>query len=118
MVKDENGRYVFLVKQIEDGYSFPVTSVESKKTGLACIIESMKSMLHIEVENLELNELTNAVVNDHRVPLFVFTYEDDTIKNPNQLLPQNSGLSWLHSENLTHTLEEWELSGVPQFLLI
>lgn len=118
MVKDENERYVFLVKQKSEGYSFPVTSVKSNKTGLACIIESMKSMLAIEVENLELNELTNAVVNEYSVPLFVFTYEDETIESPNELLLEESQLSWLHGEKLTQTLEEWEITGVPQFLLI
>lgn len=118
MAKDENGRYVFLVKQEENGFSFPATTVEPKKTGLACVIDQIKETLSVEVEKLELNELTNAVVDEHSVPLFVFTYEDDSVEDPRQLLPEGSSLSWLHSENLTQTLEEWEISGVPQFLLI
>lgn len=118
MAKDENDRFVFLVKKEGDGFSFPATTVEPKKTGLACIIERIKETLAIEVEKLELNELTNAVVDGHSVPLFVFTYEDDSVDSPLQLLPEESSLSWLHSENLTQTLEEWEISGVPQFLLI
>lgn len=118
MAKDKNGRYVFLVNKEDTGFSFPATSVEPKKTGLACIIDRIKETLVVEVEKLELNELTNAVVNQHSVPLFVFTYEDDSLQDPEQLLPKGSSLSWLHSENLTKTLEEWEISGVPQFLLI
>lgn len=118
MVNDENGRPVFLVRKETEGYSFPATTVEPKKTGLACVIERIKETLDIDVTHLELNELTNAVVEEHRVPLFVFSYLDEKVQNPMQLLPADSSLSWLHSENLTQTLEEWQISGVPQFLLI
>ncbi|WP_256864612.1 hypothetical protein [Marinilactibacillus piezotolerans] len=118
LVKDEEDRYVFLVKKEEEGFSFPATEVLPKKTGLACIIDRMKEVLLLEVEKLELNELTNAVVENHRVPLFVFTYEDEQLRTPLDLLPDNSELSWEHSEKITKTLKEWEISGVPQFLLI
>ena len=42
LVKDEEDRYVFLVKKEEEGFSFPATEVLPKKTGLACIIDRMK----------------------------------------------------------------------------
>lgn len=116
MSKDENGRYVFLAEKLEESYSFPVASLQPDKTGLACIIEKVKIMLPIEVEKMELVELTNAVVGGYNIPLFVFTYEDDTVDSPEQLLHENSSLSWLHSERLTKTLEEWEIFGMPQFL--
>ncbi|WP_225743523.1 NUDIX domain-containing protein [Marinilactibacillus sp. Marseille-P9653] len=118
LVKDENDRYVFLVKKESKGFSFPATEVKPKKTALACIIERMKEVLSIDVEKLELNELTNAVVQDNRVPLFVFTYEDESVKNPLELLTDDNELTWEHSEKITKTLEDWEISGVPQFLLI
>ena len=78
----------------------------------------MKEVLLLDAEKLELNELTNAVVANHRVPLFVFNYEDEKIKSPMELLPEDSELSWEHSEKITKTLKDWEISGVPQFLLI
>ncbi|MFC6464459.1 NUDIX domain-containing protein [Marinilactibacillus sp. GCM10026970] len=118
LVKDEDDRYVFLVKKESKGFSFPATEVKPKKTALACIIERMKEVLSIDVEKLELNELTNAVVQDNRVPLFVFTYEDESVKSPLELLIDDNELTWEHSEKITKTLEDWEISGVPQFLLI
>lgn len=118
LVKDSDGRYVFLVKREENGYSFPATLVEPKKTGLACVISRLKELVNIKIENLELNELTNAVVNDKRIPLFVFIYEDEKVSSPAELLIEDSSLSWVHSEEIMPTLEEWKISGVPQFLLI
>ncbi|GEK88166.1 NUDIX domain-containing protein [Alkalibacterium putridalgicola] len=118
LVKDEEGRYVFLVKEEKDGYSFPAAVVEPKKTGLACVINRLKEIVDINIENLELNELTNAIVHDNRIPLFVFIYEDDDLSSPQDLLIENNDLSWVHSENIVSTLEEWKISGVPQFLLI
>ncbi|API90287.1 hypothetical protein BKP56_06675 [Marinilactibacillus sp. 15R] len=118
LVKDEDDRFVFLVKKEAEGFSFPATEVLPRKTGLACIIDRMKEVLLLDVEKLELNELTNAVVANHRVPLFVFNYEDEQIKSPMELLPEDSELTWEHSEKITKTLKDWEISGVPQFLLI
>lgn len=118
LVKDENGRYAFLVKKEEDGFSFPATNAEPKKTGLACVIKRLKEIVYIDIENLELNELTNAIVDSDRIPLFVFSYKDATLVSPQDLLPEDSDLSWVHSENIVKTLEQWKISGVPQFLLI
>ena len=118
LVKDTDGRYVFLVKKEEDGFSFPATLVEPRKTGLACVISRLKEIVDIEIEKLELTELTNAIVNDDRIPLFVFIYEDDTLSSPYDLLIEDSELSWVHSDNIVSTLEQWKISGVPQFLLI
>ncbi|MDN6196093.1 MAG: NUDIX domain-containing protein [Alkalibacterium sp.] len=118
LVKDEDGRYVFLVKEEKEGYSFPASIVEPEKTGLACVIKRLKEIVNIEIENLELNELTNAIVADDRIPLFVFTYENETFESPKNLLKDDSDLSWVNSENIIYTLEDWKISGVPQFLFI
>ncbi|GEK92129.1 hypothetical protein [Alkalibacterium kapii] len=118
LVKDKDGRYVFLVKEEEDGYSFPASVVEPEKTGLACVINRVKEIVDIDIEKLELNELTNAIVDDDRIPLFVFIYEDDYLEAPEHLLIDDNDLSWVHSENIVSTLEDWKISGVPQFLFI
>ncbi|MER2064274.1 MAG: hypothetical protein ABS873_06450, partial [Alkalibacterium sp.] len=54
LVKDEEGRFVFLVKEEKDGYSFPASIVEPGKTGLACVINRMKEIVDIDIEKLEL----------------------------------------------------------------
>lgn len=75
-------------------------------------------MCNLDIEKLELNELTNAIVDDNRIPLFVFIYEDINLVDPDQLLAESYDLSWEHSDNVIATLEQWKISGVPQFLLI
>lgn len=118
MVKDEDGRYVFLVSEETDGYAFLATQVKPERTGLASVIDRLREVTSFKIENLELNELTNAVVKDTSIPLFVFLYEDDDSIEPAEMLLDKTNLSWVHSENVISTLEQWKISGVPQFLLI
>ncbi|GAB2318658.1 hypothetical protein IRB23SM22_09160 [Alkalibacterium sp. s-m-22] len=118
LVKDENGRYVFLVRKQDEGFAFLATTVKPKQTGLASVIDRLKQVSNLDIEKLELNELTNAIVDDNRIPLFVFIYENGDLDRPDDLLTENTDLSWVHSENVITTLEQWKISGVPQFLLI
>lgn len=118
MVKDEEGRYVFLVSKENDGYAFLATNIKPEQTGLASVIERLKEIASFRMDYLELNELTNAIVKETSIPLFVFLYEGDEVTNPDDLLLGKEDLSWVHSENIVSTLEQWKISGVPQFLLI
>lgn len=114
MAKDEKGRIAFLVKKKEDGFILPTSRIEHNKTGMACIIENLKEVLTFNVSNLELSELTNAVVKEESIPLFVFTYSNEETK-PLQDLLKKEEFSWQYSETLYHTLEDWQFTGVPQF---
>lgn len=118
MVKGKDGRYVFLVSEENEGYAFLATKIKPERTGLASVIERLKEVASFQIEYLELNELTNAVVKDTSIPFFVFLYEDEEATDPEDLLIDKSDLSWVHSENIVSTLEQWKISGVPQFLLI
>ncbi|MBT2731973.1 hypothetical protein [Carnobacterium sp. ISL-102] len=115
MAKDPEGKYVFLVKKETDMDFFTATEINSAKTGLASIIDKLKTILPIEASDLKLYELTNAIVNDDRIPLFVFEFLNEEVNY--RLLTENndSSLFWLDSDELTKTLERWEISGVPQF---
>jgi len=115
MAKDPEGKYVFLVKKETDTDFFTTTEINSTKTGLASIIDKLKTILPIEASDLKLYELTNAIVNDDRIPLFVFEFLNEEVNY--RLLTENndSSLFWLDSDELTKTLERWEISGVPQF---
>lgn len=115
MTHNIEGKYVFLVKKEGEKFSFPSTQILSKQTGLACILEELKSTLAIDIQNLNLFELTNAIVEGNRIPLFVFELADASIQT-NEILKRNfPQLSWQQSSILTETLENWEISGVPQF---
>lgn len=115
MAKGPEGKYVFLVKVEAEVHSFPTTEISDVKTGLATILETLKTILPIKATDLNLYELTNAVVNDNRIPLFVFELYDEEADY--RLLTERGdhSLTWLHSDELTKTLEKWEISGVPQF---
>lgn len=115
MAHNSEGKYVFLVKKENEKLSFPVTPILDTQTGLACILEELKQKLAIDIHNLNLFELTNAVVNGKNIPLFVFEVENKEIQVHNILKEDLRQLSFVQSSILTEALEEWEISGVPQF---
>ncbi|MER2226841.1 MAG: hypothetical protein ABS916_07295 [Carnobacterium sp.] len=115
MAKGPEGKYVFLVKAEAEVHSFPTTEISDVKTGLATILEALKIILPIKATDLNLYELTNAVVNDNRIPLFVFELYDEEADYRLLTESGDNSLTWLHSDELTKTLENWEISGVPQF---
>lgn len=115
MAKGPEGKYVFLVKVEAEMHSFPTTEISDVKTGLATILEALKTILPIKATDLNLYELTNAVVNDNRIPLFVFELYDEEADYRLLTESGDNSLIWLHSDELTKTLEKWEISGVPQF---
>lgn len=114
MIKDADGDYVFLVENQSKDFGFLRASVAENKTGLASIIEKVKEKLAIDASDLELFELTNAVVEKSRIPLFVFSCRNEEI-DFNDLVMDDENLSWQYSEDLTHTFKKWQISGVPQF---
>lgn len=115
MAQALNGKYVFLVKNQEESYGLPTTPIGDNKTGLACIIDELKMILSIEGSSLDLYELTNSVVKDARVPLFVFAL-NKKITEINELLKGNSdNYAWIPSDTLIETLEDMDISGVPIF---
>ncbi len=114
IAKDGEGDYVFLLENQSKGYGFLNTEVSKNKTGLASIIEKVKAELKVSVAELELFELTNAVVEKNRIPLFVFSCRNEEL-DFNDLLVEGSTLSWQHTENLSRTFKKWQISGVPQF---
>ncbi|WP_027109087.1 hypothetical protein [Lacticigenium naphthae] len=116
MAKDNNGRIAFLVKEATDGIGFLNTVNDGEKTGLASIIEKIKQELTLDFDYLDLHELTNVIVaNQKRLPLFVFQYQDENYTTLNDLLKEDSQLKWKNFEGISTTLNEWEISGVPQF---
>lgn len=118
MALDKDGKSVFLVANQSgkaDDFSFPATKLSKDRTGLASILEDLKEKLTIEVSSLNLFELTNAVVDDMRIPLFIFEMPKEMENLEMLLKPSESNLSWQHTSALRDALKTWEISGVPQF---
>ena len=114
MAKDTDGDYVFLVEDEPEGFSFIKTVQGQDKTGLASIIGKVKTELAIDFSELELYELTNAVVANQRIPLFVFSCRDEEM-HFEEVLNGRSNLKWRRSRELAETFESWKIAGVPQF---
>lgn len=114
MAKDSDGDYVFLVENQQKKFKFFHTGISQGKTGLASIIDKIKNELAIDVSELELYELTNAVVESRRIPLFVFSCRDEAM-HFEEILASDSDLTWRYSKELLHTFKEWQIAGVPQF---
>lgn len=114
MTKRADGKLMFLVQNERNTIIFPVAVNKNSNTGLACVIDLIKEKLNIEIERLELAELTNAVIQETRIPLFVFAY-DNADEQIEKLLPADSKYQWQVSDNFTDTLQQYEISGVPLF---
>jgi len=110
IIKDDDGQINFLVQQEGNRYSFPSTLATIKRTALACVISRIKDLLSLNVDNLELTELTNAVVHENRIPLYVFYYEE-----PKKLenIKDDDKYTWGHYNELKSTFNEWHIDGVP-----
>lgn len=116
MAQAYNGKYVFLVKSNNDTYELPMTTITDNKTGMACMIEELKNILNIDGSTIDLYELTNSVVKDSRVPLFVFSLNKQ-FTELNELFKKEyaSTYYWLPSEALKKALDDMDISGVPIF---
>lgn len=116
MAQANNGKYVFLVKSTKNAYELPMTTICNDRTGMACIIDELKTILDVDGSSMDLYELTNSVIKDFRMPLFVFTLNKQ-FTELNELFrdQQASSYYWMPSEALTKALENMDISGVPIF---
>lgn len=115
MTHGPEDKYVFLVNKENKKNSFPVTQILEKKTGLACILAEFKKLLAIDIQQLNLFELTNALVEGENIPLFVFEVANKETEINKILKKDSDYLSFVQSDALTETLTEWKITGVPQF---
>lgn len=114
ITKRSDGKLMFLVEEKESNFTFPITAYDDSCTGLASVIEEIKKVLQLDIIELELSELINTVINDQRIPLFVFNYTEEGKKLEDLIMPE-SELCWQVSDSLSKTLNKYELSGVPSF---
>lgn len=114
IVKRYDGKPMFLVAHEQTEFMFPGTKAVDEQSGLSTIIDEIKETLNIDFEKLELSELTNAVIGEEHIPLFVFTY-DCSDCTPQSILLNETNLEWQTSDNFKKTLQQYEIKGVPFF---
>lgn len=115
IAQNSENHSVFLVAKNEESFTFVTTEIEEERTGLASILEHFKLKMHIDMDALKLFELTNAVVDGHKIPLFVFELIHPAETLSEVLKTDAADLSWEKTATLQATMQKWEISGVPRF---
>lgn len=109
MSEDKQGRMTFLVKKFSGGKEFfPATEIIEQCTALASVIEKLKIVTKVSIDQIELMELTNTIYKTRRIPLYVFKYTGDIDQ-----LEMDDSFKWSYFEDLKETFEECLVDGVP-----
>ena len=111
ITKREDGKLMFLVKKDKTDFVFPLTTYEKFGTGLASVLEEIKTALNLDTDQLELAELINTIMAGQKIPLFVFDYQEDNVQLED-LVKTSSALQWQVSDNFTETLKKYEISEI------
>lgn len=115
IVERDDGKPMFLVENGETDFGFPAIKALKDQSGLSQIITELKKTLKdLDFDQVELSELTNLVIDEHRIPLFVLKYRCEEC-SPEDLLPEDSTLEWQISDNIFDVLSQYDISGVPLF---
>lgn len=111
ILNQKDGRKKFLVRKSNDQTDVVKTTIDKQFTSLACILNKLNRSAHLDTTNMELVELTNIDVSDEKMPLFVFSLEeeDGTVE------PLEEGLIWEEPSELRGMLQNFQISGVPIF---
>ena len=115
IVARDDGKPMFLIETEKSSFGFPAIKAIKDQSGLSQIISELKqTLVNLDFDRLELSELTNVVINEHRIPLFVLKYQCGECM-PKDLLTNESTLEWQVSDNVFDILSQYDISGVPLF---
>lgn len=101
----------FLVHEVEQENQFLVVDVCEGKTGLACIIEEMRTLFSLDASQFDLVDLTNIRDDLSSLPLFVFEMNQTIETEPE--LPKD--YQWEKLSALRDILATCDVAGVPIF---
>ncbi|MEG0256152.1 MAG: hypothetical protein RR554_10000 [Vagococcus sp.] len=109
ILNQEDGHKKFLVKKEHNHVEFVMTEIDTEYTSLACILNEFKDEVHLNTNDMDLVELTNVNIGSLKVPLFVFSLDEE--KNN---LKFNDGIfTWEEPATLREVLQNFQISGVP-----
>ncbi len=77
---------------------------------MANILELLKNQAQLDVNAMELVELTNSQINHVNVPLFVFSAEEAVL---NKKLPKD--YRWEDPQAFRDIIKDYAIEGVPFF---
>lgn len=114
ITENRDDQLMFLVHNKQEEFVFPITCYEESYTGLGAVIELMKQTLDLNFDHIELVELSNAVVDDENIPIFVFRYNKELVDVDKLCLP-DTDLKWQVFKDLKDVLKGYDISGAPSF---
>ncbi|MEG2709170.1 MAG: hypothetical protein RR968_08535 [Vagococcus sp.] len=109
ILNQEDGHKKFLVKKENSQVEFVMTKVDNEYTSLACILNEFRDEVHLDTSSMELVELTSVYFGELKMPLFVFSLDEDK----DDLNIEENVFSWEDPKTLREVLKNFEISGVP-----
>ena len=109
ILNQRDGHKKFLVQKNQETVEFIQTTIDSNYTSLACILDKLTMTVGLDSELMDLVELTNINIGDEKLPLFVFSLDED-VMNSNVL---SSDFLWEEPSTLRMVLQHFNVSGVP-----
>ncbi|MGX4685723.1 hypothetical protein JNUCC83_02310 [Vagococcus sp. JNUCC 83] len=105
----QDGHKKFLVQKEDGNVSFIQTTIDNNYTSLACILEKLNQSVGLDSDLMDLVELTNINIENDKLPLFVFSLNEEDIK----YCSLDSEFLWEEPATLRMVLQHFNVSGVP-----
>ncbi|WP_367297180.1 hypothetical protein [Loigolactobacillus coryniformis] len=117
MLIDKTGAPKFLVTKSAADYHLMLADQEDGRTPLATILAAIKDQLGLNVNDLRLGELSNVIIEDQDVSLFVFEWGNIAAQQLSENITslQAKGYTFEHPKTLRGLLTQIDMSGVPHF---
>ncbi|UUV99701.1 hypothetical protein [Vagococcus luciliae] len=109
ILNQQDGHKKFLVQKDQETVSFIQTTIDTNYTSLACILDKLTQSVGLNSDAMDLVELTNINIEDEKLPLFVFSLDEENIETS----VLNSEFLWEEPSTLRMVLQHFNVSGVP-----
>lgn len=106
----EDGGKKFLLKKSEEGLKFSSSSLSEEQTGLACVLNTLKEQVNLDITTIHLVELTSGYENDNKIPLFVFE-----MKETDAFAQLPNDFYWEEPKAFFKVIQDFKIEGMPFF---
>ncbi|MGX6961502.1 hypothetical protein [Vagococcus xieshaowenii] len=106
MLNTTEGKQLFLLHQENNVLDFAVTNVSEDKTSLASILDFLKNMAKLNLDHVELVELTSINIDNRSVPLYLFELDGNNVS-----YDLGDSFLWETPANLRELLSVREIKG-------
>lgn len=110
MLTMEDGSKKFLVNLKQDALHLVSSEAQPEMTGLASILNVLKETVQLDVTKLRLLELTNGMIVNQSVPIFIFEMDQ---KDTTSQLPET--YIWEQFSEFQKIVQKFEIEGMPHF---